>query len=212
MNVNENGVVTTATNGDPGTGAFPAASTTPVSVTDPAPAADTVQQPDLQGEVDRWKHFSRENEQRAKDNYAKLQQKQTELDTANTELSQLRMQNARLNARLKYPSVTDEMFDKLCNVTDPDKIDAWAESLVALTHVGEQAADIEPEPADPDPGAAVGNAGKDAGKTPDRNSQAVKHILDGIANPGTFNPDPNPKSVYDRMLKKQQNNGKTANK
>lgn len=212
MNVNENGVVTTATNGDPGTGASSAASTTPVSVTDQAPAADPVQQPDLQGEVDRWKHFSRENEQRAKDNYAKLQQKQTELDTANTELSQLRMQNARLNARLKYPSVTDEMFDKLCNVTDPDKIDAWAESLVTLTHVGEQATVIDPEPTAPVSGVGDGDAGKDGGKTPDRDSQVVKNMLKGLNDSGPFDPTPNPKAVYDRMLEKQRSNGKTANK
>lgn len=210
MNVNENGVVTTATNGDPGTGASSAASTTPVSVTDQAPAADPVQQPDLQGEVDRWKHFSRENEQRAKDNYAKLQQKQTELDTANTELSQLRMQNARLNARLKYPSVTDEMFDKLCNVTDPDKIDAWAESLVALTHVGEQATPVEPKQSDP--GQDAGDNANKGGVDPSQIPQSMKKMLKSLNNSGTFDSKPNPKDVYDRMLEKQQNNGKAANK
>lgn len=213
MHTNDDAVATTAVDETPVTGTLSTDPVVPGGVSEDKPSGDQGQTIDLQGEVDRWKHFSRENEQRAKDNYAKLQQKQTELDTANNELSHLRMQNARLNARLKYPSVTDEMFDKLCNETDPDKIDSWAESLVSLTHVGEPAAQAETNTVEPVPADSEQVEEDGGGKSPNV-PQSMKKMLKGINDPGTFDPSSSPKSVYDRMLKKQQDNGKhqTSNK
>lgn len=165
-------------------------STEPVK--DPAPAQD---KPDFADDVEKWKHFSRENENRASENYRKLQESEKhagELDekltAANGELHASRMENAKLKAMLKHPQLTQEVFDSLFKGDDPDEVESWAEQAARLIPMPSS----EPAGEDPEPQ-----------KKPTA-TQATKHIIDGAKGEGMFRTAPVKGEAYKRAMERQQ--------
>lgn len=164
-------------------------STEPVK--DPAPAQD---KPDFADDVEKWKHFSRENENRASENYRKLQESEKhagELDekltAVNGELHASRMENAKLKAMLKHPQLTQEVFDSLFKGDDPDEVESWAE----------QAAKLIPMP-------SAENGAEEHGQAKREPNPDIKHIIDGAKGEGTFKTGPVKGEAYKRAMERQQ--------
>ena len=77
-----------------------------------------VDEPD-NDELAKWKAMSRKNEDRASANYKAFQSADAELKAAKTQI-------ARLEAKAKYPQITDAVLSDLCPATEPEAIASWA--------------------------------------------------------------------------------------
>lgn len=168
------------------------------SVVDAVTVDNADDKPDFADDVEKWKHFSRVNEDRANDNYRQLLDVRKQLETSNDERDKARgelndalLENAKLNAMLRHPQLTREVFDALFKGTDPDEVEAWAD----------EAAKLIPMPGGVDDGDAKPEPGK---KEPYQATDAMKHIMNMHEGDGTFKPGPRRGEAYERAMARQR--------
>lgn len=155
---------------------------------------------DFENEISKWKHMSRKNEDRANENYSQLQTAlkdkdslNKDLENARGELNKVLVENARLNARVKHPEITDDMFDKLCNVQEPDAIAEWADNFAGVL-------------------SANSSDKPDEGEKDDKQvmNPGIKNLIDGQKGVGTFTNKPNKGDAYKRTMERQLERQKKA--
>ena len=90
--------------------------------------SDDSSKPSDNDELAKWKAMSRKNEDRASANYKAFQSADAELKAAKTQI-------ARLEAKAKYPQITDAVLSDLCPATEPEAIASWAEKYAAYNPI-----------------------------------------------------------------------------
>lgn len=128
-------------------------------------------------ELAKWKAMSRKNEDRASANLKAFQ-------SADAELRQARTEIARLQAKAKYPQITDSVLSDLCPATEPEAIAAWAEKYAQYN-----------------PLTGTAHAGK-AQTTED--PLARKTAMQAEHPTGTSHPKNQPGDVYKRVMERQK--------
>lgn len=128
-------------------------------------------------ELAKWKAMSRKNEDRASANLKAFQ-------SADAELRQARTEIARLQAKAKYPQITDSVLSDLCPATEPEAIAAWAEKYAQYN-----------------PLTGTEHAEK-AQKTED--ALARKTAMQAEYPSGTSHPKNQPGDVYKRVMERQK--------
>lgn len=183
-------------------GEKPETTTGTVTASQPEPEQSKQSAPEFTDEVDKWKHFSRVNEERATENYRKLQDAEKRaaetderLSKTVGELNDSRMENAKLKAMLKHPQLTEDVFAALFKGDNPEDVEAWAEQAAKLIPMPEPAEPAEPATAEPDDGDTPthGHLTKDA-----------KHIIDGDKGKGTYKAGPVKGEAYKRSMDRQR--------
>ncbi|NMM93877.1 hypothetical protein [Bifidobacterium oedipodis] len=125
---------------------------------------------------DKWKAFSRKNENTSNANYKGWQE-------SKAHAAQLEAENARLRAKIAHPQITDEAFEKLCKTSNPDEITAWAE-------------DYSKE-------IAKFSTMKEPAKPPVKEDALARKVAMGAENPsGAVNPKRQDGEAYKRVRKK----------
>lgn len=83
--------------------------------------------------VEFWRTMARKNEDRSKDNYAKLQQAQLENANLEKQLHERDMMLAKTRLQSAHPDVFDEDTFAMCHADTVEDLNAWGEQLVKFT-------------------------------------------------------------------------------
>ena len=80
--------------------------------------------------VEFWRTMARKNEDRSKDNYAKLQQAQLENANLEKQLHERDMMLAKTQLQAAYPDVFDDDTFAMCHADTVEDLTVWGEQLV----------------------------------------------------------------------------------
>ena len=128
-------------------------------------------------ELAKWKAMSRKNEDRASANYKAFQSADAELKAAKTQI-------ARLEAKAKYPQITDAVLSDLCPATEPEAIASWAEKYAAYNPIDTSKVERKPQ------------------QTED--ALARKVAMQAEFPSGTSHPKRQPGDAYKRVMERQK--------